>query len=75
MSEFEQAYFWWLEELSASQDRCEYAVAAIIRYLDAGEPVPDELATAYHSAHADLQREVAGYPTPEIEALPLASSA
>lgn len=75
MSEFEQDYVWWLEELASAQDRCEFALATVIRYQEAGELIPPEVLTEYTDAHRGLAKLSSAYPTPRAEPVALASTA
>lgn len=75
MSEFEQLYWQFLEVVATTQDRCEAAVAAMIRYDESGQDVPQEVLAEYAEAHDALTRVIAAYPRSQTRTVRLASSA
>lgn len=75
MTEFEQLYWQFLEVVAATQDRCEAAVAAMIRYDDTGQDVPPEVLAEYTAAHDALTNIIASYPRSQSRSVRLASSA
>lgn len=75
MSEFEQLYWQFLEVVAATQDRCEAAVAAVIRYDESGQDIPDEVLAEYADAHDALKNVIAAYPRSQTRTVRLASTA
>lgn len=75
MNEFEQLYWQFLEVFAAAQDRCEAAVAAMIRYHDSGQDIPEEVVREYDEAHETLGNILAAYPRSRTQTVRLASTA
>ena len=75
MSEFEQLYWQFLEVVAAAQDRCEAAVAAMIRYDESGQDTPEEVLAEYARAHDALKNIIAAYPRSQTQTVRLASTA
>lgn len=75
MNEFEQLYWQYLEVIAAAQDRCQAAVATLIRYDDSGQETPEEVLTEYQDSHEALNRITATYPLSPTEPVRLASTA
>ncbi len=75
MSEFEQLYWQFLEVVASGQDRCEAAVAAIIRYDESGQETPTEVLAEYAAAHEALKNIIAAYPRSQTRSVRLASTA
>ena len=75
MNEFEQLYWQFLEIVAAAQDRCEAAVATMIRYDDSGQDVPKEVLAEYQNSHEALKNIVATYPRSQTQTVRLASTA
>ena len=75
MNEFEQLYWQFLEVVAAAQDRCEAAVAALIRYDDSGQTIPTEVLGEYADSHEALKKIIASYPCSQTETVRLASTA
>jgi len=75
MNEFEQLYWQFLEVVAAAQDRCEAAVAALIRYDDSGQDIPQEVLDEYSGAHEALKNIIATYPRSQTQTVRLASTA
>ena len=75
MNEFEQLYWQYLEVVAAAQDRCEAAVATLIRYDDSGQDTPKEVLTEYQDSHEALKNIIATYPQSRTQSVRLASTA
>lgn len=75
MNEFEQLYWQFLEVSAAAQDRCEAAVAAMIRYDDSDQETPKEILAEYAESHEALKNVIAAYPRLKTQTVRLASTA
>lgn len=75
MSEFEQLYWQFLEVVAAAQDRCEASVAAMLRYDDSDQDIPQDVLGEYAAAHDALRDVIAAYPRLQPQPVQLASTA
>ena len=75
MNEFVQRYWQFLEIVAAAQDRCEAAVATMIRYDDSGQDTPKEVLAEYEDSHEALKNIIATYPRSQAQSMRLASTA
>ncbi len=72
MTQFEHLYCQWLDEVAAVQERCEYALAAVLHYEEAGEIVPGPVSQEFREAHVALVAATGAWPLPQSEFRPLA---
>ena len=75
MNEFEQLYWQYLETVATAQDRCEAAVATMIRYDDSHQETPKEVLAEYENSHEALKNIIAAYPQSQMRIVKLASTA
>ncbi|MBT8144864.1 MAG: hypothetical protein KJO55_09205 [Gammaproteobacteria bacterium] len=75
MGEFEQLYWQYLEVVASAQERCEMAVANLVRYDESGQDVPTEVLGEYAAAHDALRDIIAAYPRSQTRTVRLASTA